>query len=338
MEILERFVAIDNVCAWPNLTLLPDQSIVTVIFNQPIHGRWEGDVDCWASVDGGRLWERRGAVTAHEPGTVRMNVGTGLAGNGDLVALVSGWEDSPPRGVVRQGEFIKTLPLLNCRSRDQGRTWTTLGDVPYPPGVTSITAHGDVTRAPGGWLGVAGHTWDAVKRRAIGGSRDVLFLRSDDDGRTWGRSTVIGAGDHNETDVLALGDSRWLAVSRTWTDQHLELSSSTDDGATWTRRRPVTLPRQHPGHLLRLADRRILLVYGIRNPGLYGIGGRVSADEGETWGQPMLLVDLVGTTDGGYPSSVQLADGTIVTAYYSNGIPTHRRYHMGVVRWRLDAP
>jgi hypothetical protein len=43
------------------------------------------------------------------------------------------------------------------------------------------------------------------------------------------------------------------------------------------------------------------------------------------------LANLEGSTDGGYPATVQLKDGTLVTAYYSNGIPRHRRYHMGVV-------
>ena len=50
----------------------------------------------------------------------------------------------------------------------------------------------------------------------------------------------------------------------------------------------------------------------------------------------MLLVNLEDATDGGYPSSVQLKDGTIVTAYYANQIQAHRRYHMGVVHWHAD--
>jgi Na+/melibiose symporter-like transporter len=37
-------IAIDNVCAWPNLTKLPDGAIIATIFNQPCHGLWEGDV------------------------------------------------------------------------------------------------------------------------------------------------------------------------------------------------------------------------------------------------------------------------------------------------------
>ena len=37
--------------------------------------------------------------------------------------------------------------------------------------------------------------------------------------------------------------------------------------------------------------------------------------------------------DGGYPSTVVAADGTLVTAYYTRGVAAHNRYHMGVVRW-----
>ncbi len=41
MENLERYIAIDNKCAWPNLTLLSDGSIVATIFGEPCHQLWE---------------------------------------------------------------------------------------------------------------------------------------------------------------------------------------------------------------------------------------------------------------------------------------------------------
>jgi hypothetical protein len=40
------------------------------------------------------------------------------------------------------------------------------------------------------------------------------------------------------------------------------------------------------------------------------------------------------SNDCGYPSSVQLADGRIVTAYYSKSAPEHPGYHMGTAVWR----
>jgi protein-lysine methyltransferase-like protein len=44
-------VAIDNVCAWPNLTLLRDGTIVATIHNQPSHLKVPGDVDASREVD-----------------------------------------------------------------------------------------------------------------------------------------------------------------------------------------------------------------------------------------------------------------------------------------------
>jgi hypothetical protein len=133
-----------------------------------------------------------------------------------------------------------------------------------------------------------------------------------------------------------LDEKRWLAVARTLRDQHLDLFISDDGGDSWHLQGPLTLPRQHPPHLLRLGNGHVLMTYGIRNRGLYGVGARISTDAGKTWGAPMLLVDLEDATDGGYPSSVQMADGTIVTAYYANRVKSHRRYHMGVVHWHEE--
>ena len=41
--------AIQKVCAWPNLTVLGDGTLAVAIYNRPVHGRWHGDVEIWAS-------------------------------------------------------------------------------------------------------------------------------------------------------------------------------------------------------------------------------------------------------------------------------------------------
>ena len=88
---INRYVVVDNVCAWPNLTLLRDGTIAAIIHNQPSHSRLPGDIDCWVSRDGA-FWEKRANPAPNDPETVRMNVAAGLAGNGDLVVICSGWE------------------------------------------------------------------------------------------------------------------------------------------------------------------------------------------------------------------------------------------------------
>jgi hypothetical protein len=85
--------------------------------------------------------------------------------------------------------------------------------------------------------------------------------------------------------------------------------------------------------LQRLADGRLLLTFGRRIEGRFGIAARFSNDEGKTWGPPLTLINDLLTRDCGYPSSVQRPDGTIVTAYYASGVASHQRYHMGVALW-----
>ena len=59
---------------------------------------------------------------------------------------------------------------------------------------------------------------------------------------------------------------------------------------------------------------------------------RLSADEGATWSAPLRLVSYV-DADSGYPSSAQLPDGTVVTAYYHGLKAGDPSYHMGVAIW-----
>jgi len=327
---VERYIAVDDVCAWPNLTAMPDGAIIATIFNQPTHGGWEGDVDCWVSEDDGRTWTFRSRPAGHEPGTNRMNVAAGLARDGALVVLASGWDKREParRHTTLPGSQI--LPAWVCRSSDGGHTWERTSIAPRPPDADSeFVPFGDTVQLPDGGLGVSFYG-----RVRLG--HPAWFYRSDDDGRTWTPAAPIRTENATETTLLVLPGGPILAAMRTEGDQHLDLLASEDGGHTWAERGPLTLGRQHPGHLLRLADGRLLLTFGIRNKGLHGVGARISPDCGGTWGPPHVLVHLNGAGDCGYPSSVQVADGTVVTAYYCNGIPSHQRYHMGVLRWKPE--
>ena len=313
----ERFVAIDNVCAWPNLTLMPDGSVVATIFNRPYHGLDVGDVECWASRDG-RLWEKRGSPAVHEGESNRMNVAAGLAHDGSLVVLASGWGGRDFRE--------KILPTLVARSSDGGGSWSRSSAVQLPEGVDFLIPFGDIVQGEGKLLAASFY-------HEIPGAANAFVLFSRDDGRSWGEAVKIAPGDYNETALLRLGPDRWLAASRSHADGHLALYVSEDEGKHWARSGLLTLPGHHPAHLLELADGRVLLTYGIREKGHHGIGYRTSRDQGRTWSRPTRILNLEETTDGGYPATVEMADGTLLTAYYSNRVPQHQRYHMGAVRW-----
>ncbi len=114
-----RLIAIDNVCAWPNLLKLNDGTLVAIVFNQTNHGRAEGDVDCWGSADG-LSWKKLSTITQHEQQTNRMNHAAGLNANGDLVVLCNGWDKVAPQRYAES----RTIQTVVCISRDGGRTWT----------------------------------------------------------------------------------------------------------------------------------------------------------------------------------------------------------------------
>lgn len=321
---ISRYVAVDNVCAWPNLTLLGDGSIAAVIHNQPSHSSLPGDVDCWVSKDG-VFWEKRGHPAPNEPETVRMNVAAGRARNGDLVVLCSGWE----RKAGRSGG--KIIPPWVSRSGDGGRTWAIAKEFPAPEnGWTHFVPFGPILPGEDGKL----HTTCYARGIKDPAARHVWHFTSSDDGRTWQRGSLIGP-NHNETSIFHLGGRKWLAAARTNPLYRVELFRSEDDGASWQGAEPVTETRELNAHLLRLRDGRILLSYGKRLEGQSGVLAKFSHDEGRTWSAPVRIMNSI-AMDCGYPSSVQRADGRIVTAYYSQSVENHERYHMGVAIW--DAP
>ncbi len=311
-------VAVDNVCAWPNLTVLRDGTIVAVGFNKPSHGGVVGDIDCWASEDGGQTWEKRGTPAPHDiPVSNRVNHAAGLANNGDLIVICSGTTNiNPPR------PFRFLQPWIS-RSSDGGRSWSIdkqSAPAKDPDGKMWIP-FGDIL--PGN---------DGALRLAVYSARPpcrLHVLRSPDDGKTWGEFVPVDPDhDRNETALFHLGGRKWLAAARS---NGLSLYASADDARTWQYRGLLTAPAQHPGHLMRLQDGRLLLSYGNRTATVHGVEVLVSDDEGKSWSMPMRVLDWQG--DGGYPSSVQRPDGQILTAYYARKIEGHDGYHLGVVIW-----
>ncbi len=331
---IARFVAIDNVCAWPALVSLPSGEISAIIHNRPSHGQMEGEIECWASPTGS-LWEKRGNPAPHEPNTIRMNHAFGLAGNNDLLVLCSGWTNERQPQRPKQHDFRDDIlrPWV-CRSSDGGRTWSQHKQFPEPDaGWTESIPFGPIFRGEGGSLHAScygGEFTSPEQNSKTNGYRAWHFV-SDDDGKTWRRTGVIGA-KHNETSLLPLGGKRWLAAARI---DAVELFRSDDDGVTWQGPKRVTARNEINAHLLRLPDGRLLLSYGSRVAGQFGVLARFSADEGQTWSDPVRIAESL-ESDCGYPSSVVNRDGKIVTAWYAKRAANHERYHMGVAVWEPE--
>ena len=149
---------IENVCAWPNLTALPDGTIAATIFNQPAHGSLPGDVDCWTTGDQGKTWQKRGTAAPRPLANAnRMNVTAGLATNGDFIVIASGYGRIGEQASAAE----RVLPAVECRSADGGDTWTTSDEFPMAPEGRTFIPFGDIMAGADGALRVTCYTaWD----------------------------------------------------------------------------------------------------------------------------------------------------------------------------------
>ena len=365
---IARYIAIDNVCAWPQLTVLRDGTMAAIIYNQANHGTTEADAECWTSKDGD-FWRKAGVAARHEPNTNRMLFASGLAKNGDLLMLCGGYtNEKKPQHPKSPASFREArLRSWVCRSSDGGRNWTQQDEFVAPEkGWTEFIPFGPIVAGEDGALHAscyAAELTDRPKSTRTKGYYRAWHFRSDDDGKTWRPTSIIGI-KHNETALFHLGGKRWLAAARasSVTDHGdgTDLFRSDDDGATWQDPQRVTGHNEVNAHVVRLKDGRLLLSYGIRVkdqhgvPGQfgrsaegaaaaaastttsYGVLAKLSSDEGKTWSEPLRLAHSL-LEDCGYPSSVQRADGKVVTVYYSKGVENHERYHMGVAIWEVPA-
>lgn len=150
----------------------------------------------------------------------------------------------------------------------------------------------------------------------------VCLLRSYDDGYTWTDESIV-ARDFNETSFVLLPDGSLAAAARNWSKgAFVALTFSKDDGYTWSEPEQVTRPAEHPADLTLLQSGKLLLTFGRRIRPM-GCGALLSTDLGQTWQtdkEVLLAGDGIANGDLGYPSTVQLADGKIVTVlYYASG-------------------
>ena len=94
-------------------------------------------------------------------------------------------------------------------------------------------------------------------------------------------------------------------------------SVSDDNGYTFTR--PVKLLSDKggsPAHLVRHSGGVLVSVYGYREKP-YGIRAMFSSDGGETWDTDNVLLGDEPSGDLGYPASVELSDGNLLTVFYT---------------------
>jgi len=195
------------------------------------------------------------------------------------------------------------------RSTDGGLTWSAR----YPSIVNS--PHGPAQLADGRLLYAGKELWT--------GQRRVGVCESRDDGQTWRWLAEIptrpgdDAAQYHELHAVEAGDGRLLVQIRNHNkDENRETlqSESTDGGKTWSVPRSIGVWGL-PSHLLRLRSGKLLMTYGYRRAP-FGNQARLSDDHGRSWSEPFTISDDGASGDLGYPSTVELGDGSLLTVWY----------------------
>ena len=239
-----------------------------------------------------------------------------------------------------QGAWVRT-------SDDAGENW-------HPPvRVPVTTPHGPI-RLQSGALLYFGKEFGATRDDFTDGTGRIMAMRSDDDGASWQELGEVPIVDgtrlerYHEPHVVELATGKLIGVIRAQefgdrTDLAdagvLEFSivqtESEDGGKTWTTARPLGF-HGSPPHIMRHSSGVLVMSYGYRQEP-YGERIALSRDDGATWEHDFVLRDDGPDSDLGYPASVELADGGVLTVYYQKPHRSEDKCAFLWSRWQVPA-
>ena len=202
------------------------------------------------------------------------------------------------------GSFIR-------RSSDKGLSWAPAEKVP-------VTApHGPIVLKSGElfYLGKEFHSGTLEKGEIY------ACKYTDGEWKPVGKVNLpdnLNPGQVHEPSVLELPDGELLGALRVHgnTDEDrftMYLCRSRDGGRTWSEPSPTGISGSPP-HLMLHSSGAVVLSYARREKP-YSERAVISRDGGKTFGKEIIL-RYSKTSDLGYPSTVELDDGSLLTVYY----------------------
>lgn len=335
-------------CGWPTLARRRNGQLLLVCSGgREAHVCPFGRVEWMTSQDDGRSWtwprvlmdsdidDRDAGVVETPGGAILVTTFTSSAWEPILerAERAGGWDESrlrawqAVRGRLPSEARQRALGTWMIRSTDAGVTWSARSAVPVN------SPHGPVGLSDGRVLYAGKELWRDRPRIGVAVSTD--------DGATWEWLAEIPArpGDdpqsYHELHAVETSDGRIIAQIRNHNPQQLHetLQTHSDDGGrSWAVPYSIGV-WGYPSHLLGLRDGRLLMSYGHRRDPV-GNQARVSEDGGRSWSAALRISTDGTSTDLGYPSTVELEEGTLLTVWYER-LSGSDRAVLRQARWRL---
>jgi len=328
---------------WPTITRTQAGELIAVW-----SGRREahicpfGSVEMMVSRDEGASWTYPrtvwdGLIDDRDAGVLETASGAILVTSFSSLAYVDDFDQKRAPDAVRAWNSAHArLPddasreaELGCwafRSTDQGRTFSTRIDT------VVNSPHGPCQLSDGRLLYLGKRLWEKTK--------DVGAAESTDDGVSWSWIAPVPSrpGDdsaaYHELHAVECASGKILGTVRNHNaNQSGEtlLTHSLDGGRSWSVPRSIGVWGL-PAHLLRLRDGRLLMSYGYRRKP-YGNQARLSSDEGESWSEPISISADGSGSDLGYPSTVELSDGSLLSIWYER-VEGEEKARLRQARWK----
>ena len=361
--VKEICVEKDRYIGWPTVCRLANGDLLAVFSgDRDSHICPWGKVQMVRSTDDGETWSApvtiaNGPIDDRDAGIVQLSDGEILVTYFTSVAYRAPYIMKKHPDYVRHDEKIseevRNAALGNwaVRSRDNGKTWSK----PEKLALKGQTPHGPILLKDGSLFQI-GRSFTASR---IGTSEKGFTIvsaeRSTDGGRTWQMlcpeipdMNGENAKSHmfHEPHAVELADGTLVGIVRYHGDDggkglakhgngYMRATFSKDGGKTWTPMAKTDMLGLPP-HLIRLADGKIVCVYGRRlAPPGFGEFAAISDDGGKTWdvaNEISLAPSHCG--DLGYPASCILANGDILTVFYQQPAPGKKTCLMAT-RWRV---
>jgi len=306
---------------WPTVTRRKNGELLVVYSGgRDGHVCPFGRVEIMRSRDEGKTWtfprvlidsdldDRDAGVMETAKGSILVTTFSSLAyANQKRTSTDARWKAAHQR--LNEKQRQAQLDNWMIRSTDGGINFSAAYRVPLN------SPHGPVQVSDGRLLYAGKDLWHTDNR--------VGVCASDDDGLSWKWLATVGTRDgddyrnYHELHMAECTSGRLILHIRNHNktnDRETLQCESTDGGKTWSTPHSIGVWGL-PSFLLRLNDGRLLMTYGHRRAPL-GNQARISADQGKTWSEPIIVSGDGTSVDLGYPSTVQLKDGSLLTVWY----------------------